>query len=199
MFIYSKAIDFKQFYFDLLRNHEFVLSMLQPKSSIGGGILGDPCAVMRELVHAAENDNLQGNQYETDQRSRSGYDYQVTREKLMEMETVDWKRFFNYVEVECKHYVKAVWVIQYKKNGKHRWHRDKRFSGTHRWIISLCCEGKEFWLRNNSGEVRHVLRHGSVVVMNERTSGLNKEYDMQHGGFGNADGSWAVVLETVAK
>ena len=125
-------------------------------------------------------------------------DSQVTREKLLEMKTVDWKRFFSYVEETCKHTVKAVWVVQYKKNGKHRWHRDKRFSGTHQWIISLCCEGKEFWLRNKDGKVRHVLRHGSVVVMNKKTSGLNKEYDMLHGGFGNADGSWAVVLETVA-
>ena len=197
VFLYSKAIDFKQFYFDLLRNREFVLSMLQPKSLMG--ILGHPYDVMKELKYAAENKNLLGNQYDTDQRSSSGYDYQYTREQLEEMKEVDWKRFFKYVEDECKHTVKAVWVVQYKKNGRHRWHRDKRFSGTHRWIISLCCEGKEFWLRCNGGKVRHVLRHGSVVIMNTMTSGLKQEYDMQHGGFGNADGSWAVVLETVAK
>jgi len=159
-------------------------------------VIGDPEDVCGELRYMAENENLLKLHYRIDDRSSTGYHSAMALAKLLRMKTCNWRVFFDSIE-RSGHKLKKVWLVQYMANGKHRYHMDKGFWGTHRWIVSLGCIGKEFWLKCGSGEVRHMLRHGSVVIMDKKASGFNPNSGMKHAGKGDAGGSWAVVFETV--
>ena len=170
----------------ILQQRQLILSMLSNKFFTGSEL-----EVCNEFTYKAENENLLGVEY--DGRVSSGYDTENTRKTLEGMTTCQWKKFFRYIEEDSKLKITTCWVVRYDDNGIHKFHRDKRMN-THRWIISLGCMGKEFWLRCSDGQVRHKLCHGSVVIMNKNTSG-NKS-GMQHSGKGNAGRSWAVIIET---
>ena len=179
-------------YIKIITQKKFTLSMLSRRI-----LLRSEKEICNELVHKAEHEGLLGVEYGDDENSgrvSSGYDPE-TRNILESMKTCNWKKFFRYIEEVCKLKITKVWVVRYDKRGFHKYHRDKRMN-THRWIISLCCMGKEFWLKCKDGEVRHKLRHGSVVVMNKKTSGNLKGSDWRHSGKGDAGRSWAVIFET---
>ena len=176
----------KNLYLDILRRREFMLSILSKEI-----LVQNERAILNELCRMAEKRGLLGVEY--DGRVSSGYEFETTKEELEGMTTCDWRKFFRTLEERDKLKITTCWVVRYDDNGIHKFHRDKRMN-THRWIISLGCMGKEFWLRCSDGQVRHKLCHGSVVIMNKNTSG-NKS-GMQHSGKGNAGRSWAVIIET---
>ena len=149
-------------------------------------------AILNEFCRMAETRGLLGVEY--DGRDSSGYEFETTKEELEGMTTCDWRKFFRTLEERDKLKITTCWVVRYDDNGIHKFHRDKKHLGTHRWIISLGCMGKEFWLKCKDGQVRHMLRHGSVVIMNEKTSG--NQSDMRHSGKGRPGRSWAVIIET---
>ena len=176
----------KHTYINLLVNQHLMLKMLSKKEVL----VGSESDVLQEFVYKAENENLLGVQYNG--RVSSGYDPWNTRKTLEGMKTCDWKYFFSSIEKNLK--ITNCWVVRYDEGGIHRFHKDKSWTGTHRWIISLGCMGKEFWMRCSDGEVQHKLRHGSVVIMDSKASGYKS--DMEHSGKGNAGRSWAVIIET---
>ena len=177
----------KNLYLDILRRREFMLSILSKEI-----LVQNERAILNEFCRMAEKRGLLGVEY--DGRVSSGFDTENTRKTLEGMTTCQWKKFFRYIEEDSKLKITTCWVVRYDDNGIHKFHRDKKHLGTHRWIISLGCMGKEFWLKCKDGQVRHMLRHGSVVIMNEKTSG--NQSDMRHSGKGRPGRSWAVIIET---
>ena len=175
-------------YMTILRDYEFVLRMI-PRSKIGS-----PDAVCRELKYLADYRGLFARHFRVGDRITSGYDHVYTMNKLFEMKTFDFRAYFEALG-KAGHEITNCWVVQYLWSGKHDWHRDKGIRGTHRWIMSLGCLGKEFWLKCGDGQVKHMLRHGSVVCMNKKTSGMT-DGTFKHAGKGDATGSFAVVFET---
>jgi len=175
-------------YMTILRDYEFVLRMI-PQN-----LIGSPDAVCRELKYLADYRGLFARHIEGGDRLTSGVDGQYSMNKLLEMTTINWRAYLEALG-KAGHKIKHCWIVQYLKKGKHDWHRDKGIRGTHRWIISLGCLGKEFWLKCGDGQVKHMLRHGSVVCMNKKTSGMT-DGTFKHAGKGDASGSFAVVFET---
>lgn len=154
--------------------------------------------VCKELLWLHDNKKLMVLDYTESHRLSSGFDSARTRAILEEMKTVKVKKLFNYIEEEAKHSIVNVWVVHYLGNGFHRYHRDLGFRGTHRWVISLACKGKEFWMKpskKSEVEAGLLLRHASAVIMSEKASGFKST--VEHAGLGSADGSWAIIIETV--
>jgi len=125
----------------------------------------------------------------------SGFgDPSEVRPILESMESVNFKAFFKHLEEVEKQKLTHLWVGHYLDDGCHPYHRDKRFTGTHRWIISLGCLEKEFWLKSGDAEVGIMLRHGTVVCMSAKASGNASV--IKHAAKGKAKGSWVVIIET---
>ena len=124
----------------------------------------------------------------------SGYWLELGLNRLNAMTTVDFKTFFKVIN-SFGHKVKKAWLVQFLEGGWHGYHADKSFAGTHRWIISLSCHGKRFGFKMNGIEVGLRLQHGSVIVLNETTSGLQNNA-IKHAGFGDVQGSVSIVIET---
>ena len=124
----------------------------------------------------------------------SGYWLELGLNRLNAMTTVDFKTFFKVIN-SFGHKVKKAWLVQFLEGGWHGYHADKSFAGTHRWIISLSCHGKRFGFKMNGIEVGLRLQHGSVIVLNETTSGLQNNA-IKHAGIGDVQGSVSIVIET---
>ena len=106
---------------------------------------------------------LHTKELESPSRQTTGFDPKFTRRRLESMETCDWKAFFAAIEAR-HHKISNVYAGYYLMKGRHPFHNDKKFSGTHRWIISLGCLGKEFWLKCKKTEVGLMLRHGMITI-----------------------------------
>ena len=126
--------------------------------------------------------------------SSSGYSRRIGLDRLNAITTVDFKAFFKLIN-SYGHKINKAWLVQFLEGGEHDFHPDKGFDGTHRWIISLGCHGKRFGFKMNGIEVGLRLQHGSVIVLNEATSGLT-DRAIKHAGIGDVQGSVSVVFET---
>jgi hypothetical protein len=122
-----------------------------------------------------------------------GFDGEYQRKLLEQMTTCRWRKFFASIETKG-HRITNSYFVHYLGDGCHPYHPDLKFTGTHRWIISLGCLGKEFWLKSGDTEIGIMLRHGTVVCLSAKAAG--NVGNILHSAKGDARGSWVVVIET---
>lgn len=178
----------------LTRSGDLIMTMLQ------GSVIGTAAVVWREIQQMFCNGKLFYLDFPGNNQVSSGYDNERAQSGLLEMKTCNWRLLFNLFE-SFGYKITACFMKQFLAGGKHSFHQDKYYlgKGTHRWIISLCCRGKEFWMRrkNSSKEFGFAQQHGTVVCLSSLAAGLYGEWE--HEARGDTEDSVVVVFDLMKK
>ena len=90
------------------------------------------------------------------------------------------------------------WVLVYTLGGRHRFHTDAEYIGTHRMIVSVGQLHKVMWFRRGDMVSAIRLQHGAVVSLSEVGGGSRIEEGQQaaveHATSSN-DGGWIFAIE----
>ena len=112
---------------------------------------------------------------------------------LEEIPTI--KNWFKMLEIS--YVIKHGWVLCYTTQGRHPFHPDGQYRGEIRLILTLGANGKWMWFRNGETDdiedmVAAHIDHGMTAYMTKEGGG---ELGVQHGAFGDSEGSWFIGLE----